>query len=75
MNVEIFCTFEVRLEVTNILGTRDNVLHQTRTYLQKNESSIVKHNGKVFRNIPLNGYQQIPVFKFLGYHKKGQAIG
>ena len=31
----MFCTFEVRLEVTNTLVTRDNILHRKRTYLQK----------------------------------------
>ena len=47
MNVEIFRTFELRLETTNILVTRDNILHRKRIYLQKkkkNESSIFKHN-------------------------------
>ena len=41
----MFCTFEVRLEVTNTLVTRDNILHRKRTYLQKKKgSSIFKHN-------------------------------
>ena len=52
LNVQIFCTFEVRPEVTNILVTRDNILHRNCIYLQKNESSIFKYNVKVFRNSP-----------------------
>ena len=42
----MFYTFEVRLEVTNTLVTRDNILHRKRTYLQKKKkgSSIFKHN-------------------------------
>ena len=52
MSVEIFSTFEVRPETTNILVTRDNVLHQKRIYLQKNESSVFKPDIKVFRNRP-----------------------
>ena len=35
LNVEIFCAFEVRSEVTNILITRDNILHRKCIYLQK----------------------------------------
>ena len=52
MSVEIFSAFEVRPETTNILVTRDNVLHQKRIYLQKNENSIFKPDIKVFRNRP-----------------------
>ena len=52
LNAEVFCAFEVQPEVTNILVTRNNILHQKRIYLQKNESSIFKHNVKVFRNSP-----------------------
>ena len=52
-NVEIFCALEVRSEVTNNLVTRDNILHRKRIYLQKDESSIFKHNVKVFRNSPI----------------------
>ena len=56
MNVQIFCAFEVRPEVTNILVTRDNTLHRKRIYLKKNESSIFKYNVKVFRNKPYLKY-------------------
>ena len=49
LNVEIFCVFEVRLEVTNILLTRGNVLHWKLIYLQKNDISILKPNVKIFR--------------------------
>ena len=52
VNVQIFCAFEVRPEVTNILATRDNTLHRKRIYLKKNEISIFKYNVKVFRNKP-----------------------
>ena len=52
VNVQIFCAFEVRPEVTNILVTRDNTLHRKRIYLKKNEISIFKYNVKVFRNKP-----------------------
>ena len=52
LNVEIFCAFKGRPEVTNILATRDNVLHQKRIYLQKNESFIFKPNVQVFCNSP-----------------------
>ena len=41
LNVEIFCAFEERPEVTNLLVTRDNMLHRKRIYLQKNESSRI----------------------------------
>ena len=51
MNVEIFCAFEERPEVTNILVTKDNILHRKRLYLKnKTKSSIFKHNVIVFRN-------------------------
>ena len=50
LNVEIFYAFEVRSDVANIFVTRDNILHRKRIYLQKNESSILKNNVKVFRN-------------------------
>ena len=39
-NVEMFCAFEVRLEVTNTLVTRDNILHRKRTYLQKKKMEV-----------------------------------
>ena len=55
LNVEIFCAFEVRSEVTNILITRDNILYRKCIYLQKkkkNEDSIFKHNVKLFRKSP-----------------------
>ena len=50
LNDEMFCAFEVWLHVLNILVTRNNALHRKRIYLQKNESSIFKPNGKVFHN-------------------------
>ena len=50
LNVEIFCVYEVRPEVTNILVTRDNILHPKCIYLPKKESSTFKHNVKVFCN-------------------------
>ena len=50
LNVEIFCAFEVRSDVANILVTRENILHRKRIYLQKNVSFIFKNNVKVFRN-------------------------
>ena len=38
----------LRPKVTNISVTRDNnILHQKRIYLQKNESSIFRHTVKV----------------------------
>lgn len=40
LNIKIFCAFEVRLEVANILVTTDNALHRKLIYLQNNESSI-----------------------------------
>ena len=40
LNIKIFCAFEVRLEVANILVTTDNALHRKLVYLQNNESSI-----------------------------------
>ena len=36
----MFCTFEVWLEVTNTLVTRDNILHRKRTYLQKKKKEV-----------------------------------
>ena len=36
----MFYTFEVRLEVTNTLVTRDNILHRKRTYLQKKKKEV-----------------------------------
>ena len=50
LNIEIFCAFEVRSDVANILVTSENILHRKRIYLQKNVSSIFKNNVKVFRN-------------------------
>ena len=35
LNIEIVCAFEVRLEVINILVTRDKISNQKRIYLQK----------------------------------------
>ena len=55
LNVDVFCAFEVRPEVTNILVTRDNILRRKRIYLQKKKkfqfSSIML--SKVFRNSPV----------------------
>ena len=47
---ECFCAFEVRPEVTNVLVTRENILHQKSIYLQKCKSFIFKHKVKIFRN-------------------------
>ena len=63
LNVQIFCAFEVRPEVTNILVTRDNTLHQKRIYLKKNENSIFKYNVKAFRNKPYVKYVFWKAFK------------
>ena len=52
LNVEIFCAFEIRPEITNIVVTRGNISHWKRIYLQKHESSIFKLNVKAFRNSP-----------------------
>ena len=54
LNVETFCAFELRLEVTNIFVTRDKILHQKRIYLQKNESFIFKYSVKAPRNSPID---------------------
>ena len=35
LNVDVFCSFEMRLDMTNILVTEDNALHRKRAYLQK----------------------------------------
>ena len=35
LNFEIICAFEVRPQLTNILVTRNNILHRIRIYLQK----------------------------------------
>ena len=47
---ECFCAFEVRPEVTNVLVTRENILHQKSIYLPKCKSFIFKHKVKIFRN-------------------------
>ena len=58
LNIEIFRAFEVRPELTNILVTRDNILHRKRIYFQKDESSIFKNNVKVFRNSPTSSLNE-----------------
>ena len=35
LNVEVFCSFGMRLDITNILVTEDNALHRKRAYLRK----------------------------------------
>ena len=35
MNVEIFCAFETRLDIANILVPRDNALQLKRIYYKK----------------------------------------
>ena len=51
-DVAIFCAFEVRPEVINILVTRNNVLRGKCIYLQK--CFIFKHSVKVFGNSPIS---------------------
>ena len=48
MNIEILCSFGIRLDVTNTLVTGNNIICQKCIYLQKNESSLFKHNVDVF---------------------------
>ena len=53
LNVKIFCSFGIQQDVTNNLVTGDNVPHRQRVCSQKkNESSIFKHNVKIFRCSP-----------------------
>ena len=57
LNVKIFCSFGIQQDVTNNLVTGDNVPHRQRVCSQKkkkkkNESSIFKHNVKIFRSSP-----------------------
>ena len=35
LNVEVFCSFGIRLDITNILVTENNALHRKRAYLRK----------------------------------------
>lgn len=53
LNFEMLCAFEVQPYIINILIIRNNALHRKYSYLQKNESSIFKFNGKVFHNSPI----------------------
>ena len=52
LNVEIFCAFEVRLEVANILVTRNNILHGKRIYLQKVKVPFSSTMSKYFATVP-----------------------
>ena len=62
LNIKIFCAFEVRLEVANILVTTDNVLHRKLIYLQNNESSIA-----VFEQLLNYSVTEIRIQVFLFY--------
>ena len=66
LNVEIFYAYEVRPTVTNILVRRDNVAWETYLFT-KNESSISKHNVKVFRNSPCKTWitEKVQIEEFL----------
>ena len=68
LNIDRFCTFEVLPEVTNILVTRDNMLHRKRIYLQKNERSIIKHNVRVFPKASLTANPTLILLKVSWNH-------
>ena len=75
LNVEIFYAYEVRPTVTNILVRRDNVAWETYLFT-KNESSISKHNVKVFRNSPCKTWitEKVQIEEFLRHPHKSDEI-
>ena len=49
----MFCAFEVRPKVTNILVTRYNILQWKSIYLQKSQSSILSTMLRYFVTAPI----------------------